>query len=273
MIGCEVYVADDRPRAGEGLRAPDAAGRDERGLREPDQALLARLPRGLLLQAAGRLGAARAPRERAGRALRLPLGPGLQGARGEPAEGRRAPTSTGSPRSSAATRRYVEMQNAGLDVAAADQPAARELAEERRPAARRHRRRPLPAARGRARARGAALHPVGRLAEEPEPLEVRHRPVLLQDAGRDGARLRRGHEDAVRRTLEVAERCNVELELGRILLPQFPTPDGPRRLRLPRRALRAGPRAAATRRVTPELRSGSSSSSRRSRRWASPTTS
>ncbi len=33
-----------------------------------------------------------------------------------------------------------------------------------------------------------------------------------------------GHEDAMRRTLEVAERCNVEIELGRILLPSFPTP-------------------------------------------------
>jgi DNA polymerase-3 subunit alpha len=35
-----------------------------------------------------------------------------------------------------------------------------------------------------------------------------------------------GHDDALRRTLEVAERCNVEIELGRILLPHFPTPDG-----------------------------------------------
>ena len=34
-----------------------------------------------------------------------------------------------------------------------------------------------------------------------------------------------GHEDAMRRTLEVAERCNVEIELDRILLPKFPTPD------------------------------------------------
>src|SRR6058998_570483 len=33
-----------------------------------------------------------------------------------------------------------------------------------------------------------------------------------------------GHEDALRRTLEIAERCNVELELGRILLPKFPVP-------------------------------------------------
>jgi DNA polymerase III subunit alpha len=35
-----------------------------------------------------------------------------------------------------------------------------------------------------------------------------------------------GHADALRRTLEIAERCNVEIELGRILLPKFPTPDG-----------------------------------------------
>jgi DNA polymerase-3 subunit alpha len=34
-----------------------------------------------------------------------------------------------------------------------------------------------------------------------------------------------GYEHALRRTLEVAERCNVELELGRILLPKFPTPN------------------------------------------------
>ena len=30
----------------------------------------------------------------------------------------------------------------------------------------------------------------------------------------------------MRRTLEIADRCNVEIELGRILLPSFPTPDG-----------------------------------------------
>ena len=35
-----------------------------------------------------------------------------------------------------------------------------------------------------------------------------------------------GHEEAMRRTLEIAERCNVELELGKILLPSFPVPEG-----------------------------------------------
>src|SRR5947209_9228303 len=34
-----------------------------------------------------------------------------------------------------------------------------------------------------------------------------------------------GHEAALRRTLEIADRCNVEIELGRILLPKFPVPN------------------------------------------------
>ena len=33
IIGCEVYVADDRHAADEGHRAPDAARRDDRRLR------------------------------------------------------------------------------------------------------------------------------------------------------------------------------------------------------------------------------------------------
>ncbi len=35
-----------------------------------------------------------------------------------------------------------------------------------------------------------------------------------------------GHADALARTLEIAERCNVELALGNILLPRFSVPDG-----------------------------------------------
>src|SRR6476661_6546056 len=34
------------------------------------------------------------------------------------------------------------------------------------------------------------------------------------------------YPEAVARTLEIAERCNVELTLGEILLPKFPVPDG-----------------------------------------------
>src|SRR3712207_3782478 len=32
--------------------------------------------------------------------------------------------------------------------------------------------------------------------------------------------------EAVPTTLEIAERCNVEIELGKLLLPRYPTPDG-----------------------------------------------
>jgi DNA polymerase III subunit alpha len=35
-----------------------------------------------------------------------------------------------------------------------------------------------------------------------------------------------GYEAALARTLEIAERCSVELSLGNILLPRFPVPDG-----------------------------------------------
>ena len=110
--------------------------------------------------------------------------------------------------------------------AEADQRRARRDRRDDRAPARRHRRRPLPPPRGRARARGAALHPVRGHAREPEPLEVRHRPVLLQDARRRWRRTSPDYPEAVRRTLEIAERCSVAIELGVIRLPHFPTPDG-----------------------------------------------
>ena len=34
------------------------------------------------------------------------------------------------------------------------------------------------------------------------------------------------HAEALARTVEIAERCSVEIELGKILLPKFPLPDG-----------------------------------------------
>ena len=81
-----------------------------------------------------------------------------------------------------------------------------------------------------------------------------------------------GHEDAMRRTLEVAERCNVEIELGRILLPSFPVPEGRDAFDYLVELCEKGlaKRYGAS---TPELTSACGSSSRPSARWASPTTS
>ncbi len=62
-----------------------------------------------------------------------------------------------------------------------------------------------------------------------------------------------GHSDALRRTLEIAERCNVEIELDRILLPKFDTPNGRDAFEYLVELVEAG----ATKRyvtVTPEMR-------------------
>ena len=57
---------------------------------------------------------------------------------------------------------------------------------------------------------------------------------------------------ALATTLEVADRCSVEIELGTIRLPKLPGPGGPRRVRLPRRAVRERPEKRYER-VTPEI--------------------
>ena len=241
IVGCEVYVADDRHTPHARLRAPDAAGREQRGVRQSDQALLARLPRGLLHEAARRLGAAADLLEGADRALRLPLRPRLQGARGEPAR-RRAhrPRPAGADlRAREHLRRAPER---GPRRAAARQPGARQARRRGEAAARRDRRRALPHRRRRLLARGAPLHPVRRLAQEPEPLALRHERVLFQDARGDGARLPRPRgRDAAhargRRTLLDRDRARQHLPA------EVPDPGRPRRVRVPRRAVRARARA------------------------------
>jgi DNA polymerase-3 subunit alpha len=40
------------------------------------------------------------------------------------------------------------------------------------------------------------------------------------------SRWQKTHPEAIENTRRIADRCNVELELGRILIPTFPTPDG-----------------------------------------------
>ena len=138
---------------------------------------------------------------------------------------------------------YVELQNAGLEIQQSVFNSLPGLAAQARPAARRDGRRPLPRRHRRLPARGAPLHPVGRLAEEPEPLEVRRQRVLLQDARGDGARLPRARgRDAPhargRRPLQRRDPARPD--------PAAAVPDAgrPRRLRLPRRAVREGAREA-----------------------------
>ena len=231
-------------QADEGHRAPDAARRDDRRVRQPDQALLPRLPRGLLLPPAGRLGAALAVRAGPDRALRLPLRPRLEGdlrgTNGRRRDGARPAGADLRPRQHVrrAPERAPRHPAAGL-------PGAARARGQARPAARRDGRRALPRPDRRLSARGAALHPVGRLAEEPEPLEVRDERVLLQDAGGDGARLpgARGRDAPHardRRPLQRRDRARPDPA------PEVPDAGRSRLVRLPRRAVRGGARRSAT---------------------------
>ena len=127
------------PRAEEGLRPPDAPRGRQRRLLEPDQAVEPRLPRGLLLQAAGRLGAARAARARRDRALRAASRAGCARRSRRTASRTRGAELDRLAQVFGRDNVYVELQNAHLEVQAAD-PAAARRARRRRPGSRPSRR-------------------------------------------------------------------------------------------------------------------------------------
>ena len=254
IIGCEVYVAEDRKAQAKGYAHLTLLAADNAGYSNLIKLSSLGYLEGYYYKPRVDWDLLQTHSERADRALRLPLREGLQGARGEPRERRRrgARPARADLRQGLRLRRDAERR---ARRAGADQPRARARRRDRRAAARRDRRRPLPAPRGRARARGAALHPVRRLAQEPEPLEVRHRPVLLQVARRDGARLSRlrardGAHARDRRALQRHDRAREH--------PAARVPDARRArlVRLSRRALRQRAAASATTRSRPSCRSG-----------------
>ena len=86
-------------------------------------------------------------------------------------------------------------------------------------------RRPLPAPRGLPQPRGAALR-ADQVDARAAEADLRHQRVLPQEPRRRWRSRSPPWPEAVPTTLEIAERCNVEIELGKLLLPRFPTPDG-----------------------------------------------
>jgi DNA polymerase III subunit alpha len=98
---------------------------------------------------------------------------------------------------------YVEMQNAHLDVQQRINPLLEQLAAKRA----------LPTV-----ATGDSLKNPNHWKFDTDHFYFKTQAEMLADFP--------GQEAALRRTLEIADRCNVEIELGRILLPHFPTPDG-----------------------------------------------
>ncbi len=120
---------------------------------------------------------------------------------------------------------YVEMQNAHLDVQARINPLLAELAQKRSL--------PLVATgdvhylrHEDARAHEALLCiQSGDSLKNPSPWSFETDHFYFKTPEEMAADFP-GQEAALRTTLEVAERCHVEIELDRIMLPHFPTPDG-----------------------------------------------
>ena len=255
LIGCEVYVADDRTAQQKGYAHLTLLAESNEGYANLIKLCLRRLPRGLLLQAARRLGAARAPLRTASSRCRAASRGGSR--RRSRRTGRRTPppTSTGSCRSSARTRRTSRCRTPVSTRSSAStrclpklaeatracrssRPATSTTSTTRTPARTRRCSASSPATRSRTRTAGSST-PTSSSSRRPDEMALDFPE----------------YPEAMRRTLEVAERCNVEIELGTILLPKFPVPGRPRRLRLPRRALREGPRRSATAASTPSSRS------------------
>ena len=66
---------------------------------------------------------------------------------------------------------------------------------------------------------GAFLSDEKRMSLKDYPLHVEHPDDVIKRWGKD-------HPEVIRNTKAIADRCNLEIELGRILIPKFPVPDG-----------------------------------------------
>ena len=124
----------------------------------------------------------------------------------------------------------------------------RPLRARARPAAGRDRRRPLPAPRGLRQPRGAAVR-ADEVDARAAEADLRHQRVLPQVERRDGGVVRGLARARWRRRSRSPTAATVEIELGKLLLPRFPTPDGeePRHDAAPPRSTRGCAAATATR--------------------------
>ena len=174
---------------------------------------------------------------------------------------RRAPTPTTLIQVFGADDVYFEVQKNGVaEQDKANEGIVRIARELGRPLVG-DRRRALPRPRGLRQPQRAALRADQEHARRAEA--VASTPTSSTSRTRTRWRPRSPHwPEAIATTLEIAERCEVEMELGKMLIPRFPTPDGEpeEALPAPRSPRRACAGATATRR-RPRRSSGS--------RWSS----
>ena len=230
IIGVEAYLVDDRSatpvQAPLRAQPPDPARLQRRGLPQPGQAQLGRLPRGLLArQGERRHGAARAHSEGV-----IALTGCLQSrfcrrlVEDRPADARShvddliqafGPEQVyfevqrnGIPEQDKANEGIVRVRegdSGGPLVATADVHYLRREDYDNH----------------------AALLCVQTKSTIEQPkLRFDTNEFYLKSSGRDGGAPSSDMPGAVATTLEIAERCEVEIELGKLLLPRFPTPDG-----------------------------------------------
>ena len=211
-----------------------AAGRDQRGLSQPDQAGVGRLHRGLLLQAADRQGAAGAAREGADRAEQLPQGRGgrraVASAGAEGDRGGRRPIATSSARTTSSSRCSGTASRSSASVNSGLPAIARDLEL------------PLVCTNDVHYLRETDAHPhdillcigTGKAFSDPKRLRYDAKQFFLKTPRR-WRRSFKDFPDALANTVRIAERCNVTLAEGENYLPNF---DVPRRLHA-RRLLRA----------------------------------
>ena len=210
IIGTEAYMAHDhrseRPtRRG---RIDDSGGdteggkklyyhltllaENDAGLPQPDPARQQGLPRGLLLQAAARLGAARRAPRRAHRHHRLPRRPRAAVAAAGRRAGRAREGRRGCRTSSARDNLFVELQDHGLPAQRETNPQLIEIAAQLRRAAARHQRLALHPPRGPRGPRRPAVRADRRRAVGPQALQVRGPRALPEDRRRDALPVPRG---------------------------------------------------------------------------------
>ena len=136
-------------------------------------------------------------------------------------------------------RYYLELQRAGLPQRRGAARRARvALAARAGAAGGGHASGAVPRAGRLQGARGARVHRAGLRARRPAPAEAVHAGAVLQDARKRW----RGCSPTSRRrssnAVEIARRCNLEIELGRSRLPRFPDAAGDLDRRLPSRRRR-----------------------------------
>ena len=229
-----------RPAAARPARhlPPHVAGGVDAGLPQPHQGVVARVPRRVLPEAAGRLRAARAAPRGPRRHHRLPRRRGLAG---DPAGRLPARPAARRPLPVDLRARLVLRGAAGPRPAraAAGEPAAHPAGARHASAAPRHQRLALHAPRRRRGARRAALRADGRRARRPQALQVRRRRVLPEDRAGDARpllRLRGGvRQHAARR--RAGRRRDRVRQLGAAHVPDAA---GARRGLVPPRALHRG---------------------------------